>query len=124
MVSLSWESRGEAPANVDRNVGVIRVYRARLPRRDIRRRYRVHIDGKRAGELMRGQERAFETAPGEHIVQMRMGRWLRSPRQALVLQPGDVLDFECRPRESLVARIAAVLVRRWYLILDGPLHDD
>lgn len=81
------------------------------------RRYKVYVDGKRAGNLRRGENCVTSVAPGAHTVQVKIA-WCTSPVCRVDVATGDQLRFLCRARPEVETDPTAVYrLRRDFLVL-------
>ncbi|MFJ6837302.1 hypothetical protein [Streptomyces sp. NPDC091209] len=80
------------------------------------RRYRVYVDGKRVGDIRRGENCVRSLAPGPHTVQVRIS-WCSSRPSRVEVSPGDRLRFICRASPGVQSGPAAVYRRRHDFLL-------
>ncbi|MBM9504283.1 hypothetical protein [Actinacidiphila acididurans] len=81
------------------------------------RRYKVYVDGKRVGNLRRGENCVTSVAPGPHTVQVKIS-WCTSPVSRVDVAPGDRLRFLCRARPGVESDPTAVYrLRHDFLVL-------
>ncbi|WUH94342.1 DUF2846 domain-containing protein [Streptomyces sp. NBC_00433] len=81
------------------------------------RRYKVYVDGKRAGNLRRGENCVTSVAPGSHTVQVKIS-WCTSSVCRVGVAPGDRLRFLCRARSGVETDPTAVYrLRHDFLVL-------
>ncbi|SEN74602.1 hypothetical protein [Actinacidiphila rubida] len=75
------------------------------------RRYKVYVDGKRVGDIRRGESCSRSVAPGPHSVQVRIS-WCSSQVSSVEVSPGDRLRFICRAAPGVESDPTAVYRRR------------
>jgi hypothetical protein len=73
------------------------------------RSYRVIVDGERVGTLRRGEEKAFEAAPGRHEVEVAVD-WGRSPAVPGDVKPDDIVRLECTSQASVSTAVFSRLL--------------
>lgn len=62
--------------------------------------FATYIDSRYAGNVMLGQTREFQVAPGTHTLRIR-NKWFMSPRKTVELPPSKALDFSANiPKEK------------------------
>jgi hypothetical protein len=74
----------------------IRLRRAEATWRDYDLKYRVLIDGKKAGSIGWGKTKAFPVSPGRHTLKLKVGM-RSSPEKVVDLEGGDIAEFICSP---------------------------
>jgi hypothetical protein len=110
MVSVSLPQEDDAAAE-------ILVFRDEADSYARLRRYRVYVDGKRVGDLRRGENCVISVAPGSHTVQVRIS-WCTSPVSSVQVSPGDRSRFICRARPGVESDPTAVFrLRHDFLVL-------
>ncbi|MFC4030118.1 hypothetical protein ACFO3J_01375 [Streptomyces polygonati] len=81
------------------------------------RRYKVYVDGKRVGDLRRGESCVTSVAPGAHTVQVRID-WCASPVSSADVARGDRLRFLCVARPGVESGPTAMFrMRHDFLLL-------
>jgi hypothetical protein len=83
------------------------------------RAFKIVIDGKRVGDLRRGEQRMFMVSPGQHQVWAEID-WCRSQRLQLEVSRGETVGLVCRtrPLDALLAVYTFTLGRHRYPILE------
>lgn len=75
------------------------------------RRYKVYVDGRRVGDIRRGESCSRSVAPGPHTVQVKIS-WCSSQVSSVEVAAGDRLRFICRAAPGVESDPAAVYKRR------------
>ncbi|GAA0247601.1 hypothetical protein [Cryptosporangium japonicum] len=92
------------------------VTRTASSARDIWRRYRVEVDGRRIGTLKRGQSLTVDLSPGSHRVQALIDFEGSHPLEVNV-PPGEEARLVVEPSEHLMPTFGLATARDPYLVL-------
>src|SRR5437588_536495 len=99
---------------------VIRLHRESTPRRDVLRMYRVVIDGRTVGHIVRRDPKDYPVTPGDHRLRWRIG-WATSPEIVASVARCQVAEFICKPGGSAWSVFSAFVKPRQYITLGGPI---
>jgi len=112
--SSAGQGAGTASASLPHDhagAGEILVFRDDADSSAQLRRYKVYVDGRRVGELRRGENCVTSVAPGAHTVQVKIS-WCTSPVSLVDMGRGDRLRFICRARPGVASDPTAVFRQR------------
>jgi hypothetical protein len=90
---------------------VIVIERDGHAQRDRFRRYKIMVDGRRAGSIRRGGRREIPVPPGPHVVQLRID-WCSSPALQVDIPDGQQVVLRCAPDPKLADPLGSVTVAR------------
>jgi hypothetical protein len=75
-------------------VATVRIVRGIADRADVRRQYRVLIDGAEVGRVGDGQSVEFDVQPGDHTIRLKIDT-TGSPELSFSAGEGDTVSFSC-----------------------------
>ena len=85
--------------------------------RDGKRRYRIEVDGSRAGTIGPGEELVIPIATGTHVVQARID-WAGSPRVSVAVTDEHSPRLVVCPAGSAATALLQIFSRTRYLKLE------
>jgi hypothetical protein len=80
---------------------LLRLTRQTSPHSDRARKYRVLLDGDEVARLKWGERLELPVSPGSHRLRLKID-WTGSPELQFTIEPGQALNFVCRPARSAV----------------------
>lgn len=89
---------------------------------DYFRSYKVVIDQAVAGEVRRGESRAFQVPPGAHQLYLTLD-WCRSEKLDVALAAGETARFVCSPRAKGITSFYWITFGRHRYISLAPIND-
>lgn len=75
------------------------------------------VDGDEVGKLEHGAEKAFDVAPGEREVTLKLD-WVRSKSVKAILSPGQTIAMRCEAPSFVRLPLALTVGRGNYIKLD------
>lgn len=91
--------------------------------RDTIRRYHVEIDGQRVGQIRDNDHVAFEVAPGQHVVRLRL-LWISSPKYLVEVAPGTESWVTCGPNGGIMQAWRLFLAPATAIFINGREPRD